>query len=406
VAAVLHDQSLYWISAGDSRIYLLRAGRLTRITSDHTYGRQLDEQAAQGKISRAEALNNSERGSLTSYLGQPEPKELDRNTRPLALQPGDSVILCSDGFYRALNESEIAGAFDNDLQRACETLVGQAVAKQRKGQDNLTVIALQERGRRRRLRGQDRGGKASRLPVYASALVILALLSAGAAYWYRNRPASATQVQQTPRDGQGSSAGQGESAPKEVVTAPPENPPHTEPKQEADTSAAKSVPRRQPKVRPKRQVSTAPRVATAPEREAGGTQQNASGSAQPTTPTPTTPTPTTPAQSTPAPSSPPGAAPSEGTAGDAASAPASQTPPAAAMPANPPASTPGTSPAPAPGPGNDQQKPPESTPPPPANDSKPNGPPNLAFGGVKDACLRAQLKDDRGKKDGTYSCHS
>src|SRR5664280_1455811 len=42
-AAVLHESGLYWISAGDTRVYLLRDQRLTRLTADHTYGRQLDE---------------------------------------------------------------------------------------------------------------------------------------------------------------------------------------------------------------------------------------------------------------------------------------------------------------------------------------------------------------------------
>ncbi len=47
-AAVLHEHSLYWISAGDSRIYLLHGGKLTRVTTDHTYARQLDEPGGEG----------------------------------------------------------------------------------------------------------------------------------------------------------------------------------------------------------------------------------------------------------------------------------------------------------------------------------------------------------------------
>lgn len=190
-AAVLHSSSLYWISAGDSRIYLLHAGQLTRITSDHTYARDLDDQSAQGKISRAEAQNNPERGSLTSYLGQAEPKVVDRNTRPLALAQDDRVIICSDGFYRALDDLEIVGAFSRDLQKGCELSVGQILAKQRQGQDNLTVIALKQRSIRRLVPGMPTDVR-SRLLVYASAFVILALLCA-LGYRYDKRRASSLQ---------------------------------------------------------------------------------------------------------------------------------------------------------------------------------------------------------------------
>jgi PPM family protein phosphatase len=139
-AAVLHGDSLYWISAGDSRVYLCHGNSLTRITTDHVYARQLNEKVARGVISRAEAQQNSERAALTSFLG--DLKEVDRSLRPRALRKGDGVILCSDGLYRALSEAEIIEAFQGDPQSACDTLVRQAVAKQRNQQDNLTIIAM------------------------------------------------------------------------------------------------------------------------------------------------------------------------------------------------------------------------------------------------------------------------
>ncbi len=142
VAAVVHRNALHWISAGDSRVYLLRNNQLTRVTMDHVYARRLNEQVAQGEISRAEAVQHPERLALTSYLGIPELLEIDRSVRPLPLEAGDCVILCTDGLYRALSEQEIAAAFHDDLNGACDTLIRRALEKRRPEQDNLTVIAL------------------------------------------------------------------------------------------------------------------------------------------------------------------------------------------------------------------------------------------------------------------------
>jgi PPM family protein phosphatase len=167
-AAALHGDSLYWISAGDSRIYLCHGNSLIRVTSDHIYARKLNEEVAKGTISRAEAQGNSERAALTSFLGDLE--EVDRSLRPFVLREGDRVLLCSDGFYRALTEAEITEAFRGDPQTACDTLVERAVAKQRKQQDNLTIIALANGS------GSPDGGGV--LQVAASIFTGLALLGA------------------------------------------------------------------------------------------------------------------------------------------------------------------------------------------------------------------------------------
>jgi serine/threonine protein phosphatase PrpC len=381
VAAVLRDQSLYWISAGDSRIYLLHAGRLTRVTSDHTYARELDEQAAQGKISRAEAQNDSERGALTSYLGQPEPKKVDKSARPLALQPDDSVILCSDGFYRALDDTEMVTAFHHDLQKACDMLVRRVVAKQRKGQDNLTVIALKQSGGSRRLWPQEKEGRRTRLLVFASALVILALLYAGTVYWNEthpgSEPASVPQDQQqqtaTPAGNPGNSSGGADASATQVET-----PPHTDTKSSA-AKPDKPVQGQPQKKKAKKNANTK----TAP--PAGTVHKTSNGAPQPT-----------PAPGQGAPESSPG--------------PPAQPSGAGATPAAPAADSEEKKPASEPVPGGDPEKPPASPPP-----ATPDGPPNLVFGGGTDTTLRSHYEDDfrdrwfncgLGIKDGERSCHS
>lgn len=180
-AAVLHGDSLYWVSAGDSRVYLCHGSILTRITSDHVYARQLNEQVAKGKISRSEAEGNAERAALTSFLG--DLKEVDRSLRPFVVRPGDHIFICSDGLYRALSEAEITEAFRGDPQTACDTLVEQAVAKQRNHQDNLTIIALSTE----RSSAPDPAGGHRALLVFA-ALVLAAAIGGGiyARLWWNH----------------------------------------------------------------------------------------------------------------------------------------------------------------------------------------------------------------------------
>jgi protein phosphatase len=189
-AAVMRGDSVYYISAGDSRIYWFRGTSLTRLTADHVYATKLNRESAQGKISREEARSHPERASLTSYLGQTELELVDRNNQPLTVHPDDCVILCSDGLYRALAEGEIVGAFRNDLQHACDMLVKQVLAKQRKQQDNLTIIALQSQ-----VRAASRWKLSARLFLVVLTALLLAALAGGAGYWYSRRSAAATAPQ-------------------------------------------------------------------------------------------------------------------------------------------------------------------------------------------------------------------
>jgi serine/threonine protein phosphatase PrpC len=142
VAAVIHGDAFHWVSVGDSRLYLWRDRKLTQLTQDHIYANDLDRDAANGNISREDAENHPERRSLTSYLGLTPLDLIDRNPQPFPLFAGDRLLLCSDGLYVALVESEIGPIFNRDAQQAAEDLVALVLAKNRLGQDNLTVAIL------------------------------------------------------------------------------------------------------------------------------------------------------------------------------------------------------------------------------------------------------------------------
>jgi PPM family protein phosphatase len=139
---VVHDATLHWIAAGDTRIYLYRDGRLTQVNPDHIYGAELDAKAAAGSISRAEAADDPDRSALTSHLGTERIRQIDRSIRALPLLEGDRVLVCSDGVYRALSADEMAAPLADNPQRACETLISRVNAKKLERQDNMTAIVI------------------------------------------------------------------------------------------------------------------------------------------------------------------------------------------------------------------------------------------------------------------------
>jgi len=141
-AAVVHDSRLYWASAGDSRIYLIRDNQVFQVTYDHTYGRKLEEMAERGEISREEAENHPARNSLTSFLGLESLEEIDLSDTPISLQPNDMILLCSDGLYHSVTEEEMVNASVLDAQEAAEELIRLALQKQLPYQDNLTAVIL------------------------------------------------------------------------------------------------------------------------------------------------------------------------------------------------------------------------------------------------------------------------
>ena len=142
VAAVIGPE-LHWISAGDSRVYLVRDGRLHQITRDHTYGAQLDDQAFdQGAVSLAGGDEEDKREVVTSCLGMPGVLAVDASRTSVRLLPGDIVMVCSDGLYKTLPEQRIAQLATSPLDVACRRLLDAVLAEHAEGQDNATVLLM------------------------------------------------------------------------------------------------------------------------------------------------------------------------------------------------------------------------------------------------------------------------
>ena len=124
-------------NVGDSRTYLMRDGRLDRLSVDHSYVQEL---VNEGIISPEEARHHPRRNIVTRALG------IDRNVTvdvfSQMVRTGDRLVLCSDGLVDEVDDTEIAGilAAHTDPQDTAEALV--MVANTNGGRDNTTVIVV------------------------------------------------------------------------------------------------------------------------------------------------------------------------------------------------------------------------------------------------------------------------
>lgn len=138
-AAVICGADLWVAHVGDSRLYLFRNGKFRRMTRDHSYVNQLVEH---GIISSAEAEHHPQRNVLISALGiGADGASIDVSTEPTHLEPGNTLLLCTDGLWGPVTELEIYDIIHAHAPaEACRALVD--LAKERGGPDNITVAVL------------------------------------------------------------------------------------------------------------------------------------------------------------------------------------------------------------------------------------------------------------------------
>jgi hypothetical protein len=141
--ALLRGSSVMVAHVGDSRAYLVSAydRAIQQITSDHSFVEAL---LAAGHITPEQAEEHPMRNVLYRALGQSE--DMDVDVYQARLRHGDWLVLCSDGLTRHVRAHEIARIALNAAgpEDASEQLI--ALANQRGGEDNVSVIAIQAEG--------------------------------------------------------------------------------------------------------------------------------------------------------------------------------------------------------------------------------------------------------------------
>ncbi|MGI9557757.1 MAG: Stp1/IreP family PP2C-type Ser/Thr phosphatase [Solirubrobacterales bacterium] len=136
-AAMVHGDELSLAHVGDSRAYLIRDGRLRRLTQDHSL---VEELRRQGRLTEEQAEQHPQRSIITRALGPEAQVEVD--TMTYSARDGDVVVLCSDGLTTMVSEDVILDAVraESDLRDAVARLVREA--NESGGRDNITVLAF------------------------------------------------------------------------------------------------------------------------------------------------------------------------------------------------------------------------------------------------------------------------
>lgn len=137
-AASIVDQHLYFAHVGDSRMYLVRADMISRLTRDHSYVGRLVES---GIVRSEDAESHPQRHILTAALGSGRDVLPDTPVNPIALQEGDTLVLCTDGLWSLVGDQELVRTVQsNTPAQSCVALVN--LALERGGPDNITVMVL------------------------------------------------------------------------------------------------------------------------------------------------------------------------------------------------------------------------------------------------------------------------
>jgi protein phosphatase len=124
---------------GDSRVYVLRGGKLEQITHDHSW---VEEQVRAGTMSPSAARQHPWRNVVTRALSGGEDPEVD--VTEIDPQPGDRFLLCSDGLFSVIGDAEIAGILgdkERSLQDIAVALISAANAGG--GPDNITALVIE-----------------------------------------------------------------------------------------------------------------------------------------------------------------------------------------------------------------------------------------------------------------------
>lgn len=138
---LVSDRQAHIANIGDSRTYLLRQGKLLPLTKDHSLVAKLVETKL---IEPDDVYTHPQRNLIYHSLGAGH-RTVDPDVFHLPLQPGDTLLLCSDGLWEMVRDPLLLKVLSeqHDVEKACKTLIDLANANG--GEDNISVVIVQVR---------------------------------------------------------------------------------------------------------------------------------------------------------------------------------------------------------------------------------------------------------------------
>jgi serine/threonine protein phosphatase PrpC len=139
VACVVQDGLAYWAHVGDSRLYLVRNGRIEAQTKDHSRVQILVDA---GRVREEAVAAHPDRNKIFNCLGQMGPPRVDLSRRT-ALRHQDTILLATDGVWGPLSSRQICEELiRGEIMRAIPILLDMAEARAGKDGDNASVVAM------------------------------------------------------------------------------------------------------------------------------------------------------------------------------------------------------------------------------------------------------------------------
>jgi len=149
VATVILQDLLYWVSVGDSPLYLFRNRMLQQLNEDHSMAPQIDLMVEKGMMAPEVGANHPQRCLLTSVIIGRQIERVDCPHAPFRLEAGDVLILSSDGL-QFLTDQQIAtilgAAGSGPAQVILEMLMGAIERLDHPDQDNVSVAVIRYGG--------------------------------------------------------------------------------------------------------------------------------------------------------------------------------------------------------------------------------------------------------------------
>ncbi len=143
---LVHGNKLFFLSVGDSHIYLLRDNKLFLLNSEHNQNSRLMDKVAEGVISVEQYRDIMGKSAITSFIGIEELELYDVSYRPLELKKDDYILLMSDGVFGTLSDRQLLELKQEDAADYAAAIAQAVECSARPKQDNYTAIILKCEG--------------------------------------------------------------------------------------------------------------------------------------------------------------------------------------------------------------------------------------------------------------------